>query len=338
VTNVKFFGAKGDGVTNDTTAIQNAVNFGGKIYFPKGIYLCSGITVPSNTTIVGAGIGVSILKLVDAPTTALIDINGTTGNVKENITIADITLMHNKTFVRSGYAGILISGEYTRRILLSRVECKTFNTYAVYVKETDDNATESQSWLINQCIFRDGGSSSVGVYFDIESEYSTLSNCLFHTVKVGVQLLDAANNAILNSTFLHCENAVWDFMSPSMANAGKLRILGCAMNHGTGIAIYIQHSTVPAGQLGVQISNNEILYGAFNGIFLRGARGSIVTNNRIWTQNPADAAILFQNLDTVIGDYNIISNNISIGGVLLANTATGTHNVIQNNIENVPSS
>lgn len=49
---VKDFGAKGDGKTDDTLAIQNAIDTvanknGGAIYFPPGIYLVSHITIRS---------------------------------------------------------------------------------------------------------------------------------------------------------------------------------------------------------------------------------------------------------------------------------------------------
>lgn len=57
--NVKDFGAVGDGITNDTAAIQAAINSvqfyypmpttvaqtGGHIYFPRGIYLVDGLTI-----------------------------------------------------------------------------------------------------------------------------------------------------------------------------------------------------------------------------------------------------------------------------------------------------
>lgn len=44
---VKDFGAVGDGVTDDTTAIQAAVNSGLSLLFPAGTYLISNITLPS---------------------------------------------------------------------------------------------------------------------------------------------------------------------------------------------------------------------------------------------------------------------------------------------------
>jgi hypothetical protein len=39
--NVKDFGARGDGSTNDTAAIQAAINQGGTVYFPLGTYITS---------------------------------------------------------------------------------------------------------------------------------------------------------------------------------------------------------------------------------------------------------------------------------------------------------
>tara|TARA_R110000744_G_scaffold71137_2_gene143340 strand:- start:3490 stop:5430 length:1941 start_codon:yes stop_codon:yes gene_type:complete len=45
---VKDFGAVGDGVTDDTSAIQTAFNSGAKsIYFPEGTYIASSLTMPN---------------------------------------------------------------------------------------------------------------------------------------------------------------------------------------------------------------------------------------------------------------------------------------------------
>lgn len=56
--NVKDFGAKGDGVTNDTQAIQNAIEAAraagwGIVYFPRGIYMVDRLTHISNITLKG---------------------------------------------------------------------------------------------------------------------------------------------------------------------------------------------------------------------------------------------------------------------------------------------
>lgn len=74
--NVKQFGAKGDGITDDRKAIQDAIDYvasvgGGKVSFPKGIYLLNSLhpvhdaqlfITSSNITLEGVGHTLSKLK------------------------------------------------------------------------------------------------------------------------------------------------------------------------------------------------------------------------------------------------------------------------------------
>ena len=55
VVNVKDFGAKGDGVTDDTDAIQAALNAatnGGVVYFPQGTYSVTAVNIPNGVSCV----------------------------------------------------------------------------------------------------------------------------------------------------------------------------------------------------------------------------------------------------------------------------------------------
>lgn len=68
IINVKNYGAKGDGVTDDTAGVQAALNAaagGGDVWFPAGTYfLASAVSLSptQNVHVHGAGTGVSILK------------------------------------------------------------------------------------------------------------------------------------------------------------------------------------------------------------------------------------------------------------------------------------
>jgi hypothetical protein len=95
VINVKSapYSATGNGSTNDTAAVQAAIDAaeaagGGIVYFPLGTYLCNGLTIAGNNiTLLGAGWG-SVLRQVSgaADNTYLVSVLGTTTNTTGNYT------------------------------------------------------------------------------------------------------------------------------------------------------------------------------------------------------------------------------------------------------------
>jgi Pectate lyase superfamily protein len=107
--NVKDYGAKGDGVTDDTAAINAAFTaaVGGKCYLPAGTYMVSGTTgvafggntsliIPAtgNIEIFGDGPGVTIIKHVGGSANENILAGGTTFACP-NVTIRDLTINGN---------------------------------------------------------------------------------------------------------------------------------------------------------------------------------------------------------------------------------------------------
>jgi hypothetical protein len=75
---VRAFGAKGDGVTDDTAAIQAAIDSGKCIYLPLGNYKVTDINIKSDTNIIGT----------NATIDGNVNITGTIGNT---VTASDIT-------------------------------------------------------------------------------------------------------------------------------------------------------------------------------------------------------------------------------------------------------
>ena len=123
--NVKTFGAKGDGITDDTINFQTAldylgVNGGGKLLIPEGVYIISHINLYSNITLYGSGFLSKIKQKIgalprgtspgsnyyegDGIITCNLDdsqCDNNTNNNKKNITIHDLLIEGNS--VESGF-------------------------------------------------------------------------------------------------------------------------------------------------------------------------------------------------------------------------------------------
>lgn len=87
--NVKWFGAKGDGLTDDTTAIQTALTLYDDVFVPKGTYLVNSLNFKSNNTLRGDGKS-AILK-ANFDTARIINIYNTSVII-ENVIVENLTL------------------------------------------------------------------------------------------------------------------------------------------------------------------------------------------------------------------------------------------------------
>ena len=74
---IKHFGAKGDDISNDTSFIQNALNYGSSIYFPEGNYIINSLLEikKPGTVLIGAGRNLTIIKQVTNTVGILTDKN-----------------------------------------------------------------------------------------------------------------------------------------------------------------------------------------------------------------------------------------------------------------------
>lgn len=95
IVSVKQYGALGNGVADDTAAIQAAMTAENAVYFPPGTYLVSSpITLKSNNMVFGAGAS-SVISYTGTATSqgALYANSGSAGNYVENLVVQNIKVL-----------------------------------------------------------------------------------------------------------------------------------------------------------------------------------------------------------------------------------------------------
>ena len=139
--NVQNFGAKGDGITDDTAAIQNAIDAaagagGGQVYMPTGTYIVSGGEEPSdgclmlktNVYLYGDGMGDTTVKLADGSDTKITGIiRSAYGEETHDFGVSNLTIDGNRdstTGKVDGWFNGYIPGEegYDSNVTLDSVE------------------------------------------------------------------------------------------------------------------------------------------------------------------------------------------------------------------------
>ncbi|MBQ8998001.1 MAG: hypothetical protein IJ086_04820 [Clostridium sp.] len=169
--NVKDFGAKGDGDTNDTNAFLKALEKSNTIYFPKGTYIIQNALIDrSNVTIFGDN-GNTFIKNNQNLATLHFKKEG----YSENITIHDLNFIGN-------------------RDLDNQTHIKMYG---------------GKNVSIYNCTFTNCGFSAIVNYAGLSLIDSKIFNCTFkNTGEAGINIRPFKNLSIYNNTFLDGINGI----------------------------------------------------------------------------------------------------------------------------------
>lgn len=179
---VKDFGAVGDGVTDDTAAIQAAINSmpaaGGTVFFPNGTYLVnSGIALKTRVTIEGGDRNNTTIKAGAAGITVL-GLSGSAYNVRirhlavdgNNLAAKGIAILgtSNGSNAHHVIEDVLVSGCTTNNIHLKFIIYgRLVNVYSSHGSPAAPTTSVLLEDMLNtiyeQCVFYNGTTSTVHV-------------------------------------------------------------------------------------------------------------------------------------------------------------------------------
>lgn len=326
ILSIKDFGAVGDGTTDNTTAIQNAINYlgnnGGTIFFPVGTYVVAGTLNLNNATAQYSGINLigqstptggangSVIKFTASTGTRIVDARSSQGLTFEKMAF-------NQT--NSGFTGVLFDFSHSTSGLDSSLvtfrDCAFLSTSGA----TPIDFTDGIISVFDNIHFS-GGKYSIyanGAYFNA----ITITACSFNNVVNAPIYMDG-------STFLNAvviQQCTFEPLSNSSAG-------GVYINQEADGLIYTGNYCGDSNSSGVWFNcvgncNGTLISGnSFNAgndaVVIQGnAQGTSVKNNQFTGQN---TAINISSSPAAYGDYD--SNFwYTVGTPILGTPTIGTY-------------
>ena len=208
---VKWFGAYGNGTTDDTTAIQSALTYaaanGGAVYFPSATYaIATDLDITSAAkpfSLVGDGIGVSVIKKIGSTHRYMFYLS-----TSNNVTISGLTWNVNQSGLSTAYGGIVVL--QCNDVTIENCEFLDIASDGAAILGYTSNVPFTYSrLLIENCTVR-GNTVAGGGFLIVDMMYSGIRGCYVDGIlstTLGIAL-ELKNNCfacfIENSTIRNC--------------------------------------------------------------------------------------------------------------------------------------
>ena len=305
--NALDYGVVGDGTTNDTAALQAAINAstGGVLYLPAGIYLCSTLSLVSNFTLIGAGQNNTIIRSNGTNVNGFV--SGTTTNyvtVQDlQIDFADIASTPATSalgFLNSNFVAI----RNCKIVKFNKLGIGLNSTRYFWIQNCYIERTTSDTQGVNECILTTETGSQTNQYGWIQNNiclnsgtllqgsYLIVENNLISSWKYGAGI-GVAQTASTEFNILFANHIVGNYNGVD-SDGFSLKGIECWGG-------------------GTKISNNIVRNASGPGIFVAGQNsiieGNIVYNNNTYTAETPSAGIALYYTSSA---YNA-NNSILVG-------------------------
>ena len=273
--NIKWFGAKGDGSTNDSPAIQSAINAkfnagGGSVYAPSGTYiLASTVDLKANVILQGdKDLATMFRALTNITLFRIFGTNNTTPI--SSAKIKDCSIWANGL---GNSANIGVSSRWTNRCELEKV--RFFGCYAGY------KGLDAWQFYVTEC-WADGG--------------GTQQN------RTGYWLASGGDDTMGNNAHVFQNSSAQDYTN-----------VGLRIENGTGSIFY--GGQFMGGQVGIDIGNPTVStflqFMFFNGVQTDTTVGAgiVIDGNNTTFQRDIAFTDVWAGLVTTINQGNVIIRN-----------------------------
>lgn len=341
--NVQNFGAKGDGVTDDTAAIQKAIDAaaaagGGQVYMPAGTYIVSGgeepsdgcLMLKSNVSLYGDGMGQTTVKVADGSDTKITGvIRSAYGEETHDFGISNLTIDGNRDHTTGkidGWFNGYIPGEegYDSNVTIDSVEIKDCSGYGF------DPHEQTVNMVIKNSVSHGNGLD--GFVADFLSDSTFENNVAYDNDRHGFNVVTSTHDFTLTNNVAYNNGGngiVVQRGSENIPSPSNITITGGEVygNGAEGVLIKLSSD--------VDVSGVDIHDNASAGIRIYGSNHVEIIDNTLNNNSLANPVpeIIIQSYDDTLGvsgKYFNGSDN-TIQGNIISGSNLSTYGVAERN-------
>lgn len=334
--NVKDYGATGDGFTNDTTAIQNAITAattsGGTVFFPPGTYITTGITITGKNDFTIAGSGpASIVKITANNTNNVIRISSSA-----RFSVLDLTLDCNRANNTLGVDEDLQCGIHivsSNTFLLRGLRLLNSHMSGIRTGLFNTDAGGCTDGAITNCYVNLGTTADQGIGI-WNSQRISVTNCVVQQGGWGGIVLTRSDNCTVTGNVCYNNNYVISGGGGhgiALEGARWSTVTGnvCYGNEVNGIHLEVDPQTSARYVEGCTVTGN-ILHTNVHGIFLGKTISNTITNNVVYNNTQA-GIVLSEDTTRCTLEGNICKNNDEQGIWVKASRCQIQNNEVEGN-------
>lgn len=224
--NVKEYGAIGDGATDNTLAIQRAINESNYIYIPEGIYCYTKLKLKSNLVIMGDNTTLKCLNVTTSGNDASILAEYKDKKI-ENVRIEGITFEGNKENIKHEFYDIIgffaFNDEKIKDIIIANCQFNNFKEDGIRFMYSKNANISNIS--IKGCVFngiKNNHPSLNGIRFVMDDYVKTyglypvnnvyIHDCKGEMIRTLCDIKRGCKNVIISDCFTHnmndCHNSI----------------------------------------------------------------------------------------------------------------------------------